>query len=361
MSPTGRTLRLITGLYLFLFAACHLLTLAFGLSSLGSMERAHGIIMALWMTQVGSVSLLAALVIHLGFGFYALYRRNTLNMRAGDSIQFLSAFLIVPLLLPHAIAMSSFDDLFDAEPSFPVMLDYFWNAVPLDGFKQVLVVILVWVHGCIGLLSWMRLWDGWPRLAPLINPLIVAIPVLALLGFVEAGNQVVEMSGGTTRNLFEIPAHRPALLQLGQVVSWTMQGYYALLLAVVLARALRIHLIARGDRVTVSFSSGETLEIKPGLNLLEVANTNGVPHPAQCRGRGRCGTCRVRINSDVPLPEPSAIELRTLERVSPDHEVNQERLACQLNLSGGNYTVQPILQADLSEPGSDVEIQEASA
>ena len=33
-----------------------------------------------------------------------------------------------------------------------------------------------------------------------------------------------------------------------------------------------------------------------GLSVLEISRLNDVPHAHVCSGRGRCGTCRVRIN-----------------------------------------------------------------
>lgn len=349
MQAIMRTLRIVTGLYLFVFVGCHLLTLSFGLGSLGDLETAHRYIMGPWQNPIGANSLGIALLLHLLLGLHALYRRNTLAMRSADSIQFLSAFLIVPLLAPHAIAMSRFEELFGAPPTFPVMLDFFWTTSPFTGFQQVLIVIVVWIHGCIGLITWLRLRDSWPKWAPLVNPLFVAIPVLALLGFVDAGNRIIDISQGTTRSVFMLPGNASAVSGLIEIINTTLSVYYGLLVFTLLARAVRVYRASRGESVSVTFSTGEQVAARPGLNVLEVANLNGIPHPNQCRGRGRCGTCRVRIRSEDALPALSTVELDTLDRVSPDHALRGERLACQLELTPGSYAVTPVLRADLSE------------
>ena len=349
MHAITRKLRIVTGLYLFLFAACHLLTLSFGLGSLGDLEKAHRILMGPWQNPIGANSLGLALLLHMLLGLLALYKRNTLTMRSADTIQFLSAFLIVPLLAPHAITMGQFEQLFDAPPTFPVMLDFFWTTMPTAGFKQVLIVIVVWIHGSIGLLTWLRLRDSWPKWAPIINPLFVAIPILALLGFVDAGNRIIEISGGTTRSVFMIPSNASAIRGLIEIINITLYSYYGLLVFTLIARQIRVYRASRGESVIVSFNTGERVTARPGLNLLEVANLHGIPHPNQCRGRGRCGTCRVRINNTDALPALSTVELDTLDRVSPDHAVYGERLACQLELPPGTYVIKPVLLADLSE------------
>ena len=55
---------------------------------------------------------------------------------------------------------------------------------------------------------------------------------------------------------------------------------------------------------------------------------NHVPHAHVCNGRGRCGTCRVRIDEGIEsLPEATPIEQMTLDRVGAPPGV---RLACQI-------------------------------
>jgi hypothetical protein len=53
------------------------------------------------------------------------------------------------------------------------------------------VVVIVWVHGAIGLYSTLVLRPVWPRLAPIVIPVLFAVPILALLGFAHAGDGVL--------------------------------------------------------------------------------------------------------------------------------------------------------------------------
>ena len=52
------------------------------------------------------------------------------------------------------------------------------------------MVVVAWLHGSIGMFSWMRLRPSWERWSLFIYPLVVLVPVLALVGFVGAGNDV---------------------------------------------------------------------------------------------------------------------------------------------------------------------------
>ena len=80
------------------------------------------------------------------------------------------------------------------------------------------------------------------------------------------------------------------------------------------------------------------------LSMLDGFQRNDQLHASLCAGRGRCGTCAVRIvKSDLPLPPPSELEQRTLYRVGAP---TGARLACQLKPTGGKVEVEAIYPAD---------------
>lgn len=74
------------------------------------------------------------------------------------------------------------------------ILTQFWVLDPVLGLKQVIVTVITWIHGCMGLVIWMRIQPWWHRVAGVVYPLVVAIPLLAMLGMVEAGKEVVELN-----------------------------------------------------------------------------------------------------------------------------------------------------------------------
>lgn len=101
-------------------------------------------------------------------------------------------------------------------------------------------------------------------------------------------------------------------------------------------------------RTRISWVGGPEITVDAGASVLEIATMHHVPHAHLCRGRGRCGTCRVRIvKSEFPLPSGNETERRTLARIGADDNV---RLACQLVPTGGLLRVERLVSPDI-RPG----------
>src|SRR6201987_127565 len=104
------------------------------------------------------------------------------------------------------------------------VLAVYWRYAPLFALQQLLVVVIVWIHGAIGLYSTLVLKPAWPRLAPVVIPILFAIPILALLGFAHAGERVLarlasdpDWRGLIEQNLLirQQMAHRLGVIQGG--------------------------------------------------------------------------------------------------------------------------------------------------
>jgi hypothetical protein len=89
----------------------------------------------------------------------------------------------------HQLVASDLSAGFSADYGY--VLAVYWRYAPLFALQQLLVVVIVWVHGAIGLYSTLVLRRSWPRLAPIVVPILFAIPILALLGFAHAGEAVL--------------------------------------------------------------------------------------------------------------------------------------------------------------------------
>ena len=180
--------RLGSGLFLLLFVAAHLCNLALGLVSVGAMERWRSVLLTPWQTGLGQSLLLAAAIIHGGLGLASLASRHSLAMSRTDWVQLLLGIATPPLLVNHVVGLQVTSDLvsrFDADYGY--VLAAYWRYVPLFALQQLLVVVIVWAHGAIGLYSTLVLKRAWPQLAV---PILFAIPILALLGFAHAGEAV---------------------------------------------------------------------------------------------------------------------------------------------------------------------------
>ncbi len=364
-----RNLRIVSGLILYLFVVGHLLNLALGVISAGLIDEARPIFMYLWTSRIGSLVLMTSFLVHMVLGFRTLYLRNTLNLPPYDLAQFASGFLIPPLLFPHVWGIVSMEDILHITPTYPRLMQLFWIDSPLEGLRQVLVVVVVWIHGSIGIFTWLNLKPWWSRVAPMVYPLIVMVPVLALLGFVEGGNQAIrdyeaainseasQPQAGNDGYSAEPanPYGQAAPAESAQPTAatyefiykvkwWSILAYLAALAGVLVARAIRLS--GKSGNVEITYEDGTRISAPVGHTFLELSHLNHVPHANLCRGRGRCGTCRVRIlAASAPLPEPNSVEQTALKitRSGPD-----VRLACQCVPGAGTIEIERLFEAGLS-------------
>ena len=117
--------------------------------------------------------------------------------------------------------------------------------------------------------------------------------------------------------------------------------YFAILALVLLARYIRV----KKDHATlsVSYLDGPRFETEAGLTLLEISRMNDQAHASLCGGKGRCGTCRVRVHEGLDtLPDATEAERRTLDRI---HAGPNVRLACQVIPPGGTIAIEPLVPA----------------
>lgn len=342
----ARRIRIISGLVLFAFVTMHLLNVAFGLHSIALMDRMRPVLMRPWTTMAGSMVLAACLASHFVLGLVAIYRRNTLRLSPTDAVQVLASLAVVPLLTPHIVG-TAVAAQFGIVNSFATLIPYFWIDRPDEGLRQVLLLAFLWIHGCVGVFTWMRIQPWWQRVGGFLYPLAVAVPVLGLLGFVQAGNEAIgrfedPASATPPSALPPMVLTRPfdEILAILSRINWTVfLLYVAAIAAVFAARWWAL----RGSRrhVRIAFVDGPVVDTSTGLSILEIARLNHVPIANLCRGRGRCGTCRVRIlESEGSLQQPTATEAETLARFGGAPDV---RLACQLEPPAGMIRLERLL------------------
>jgi len=336
-----RKIRLVSGLILMAFVAGHLANLMLGMHSLAAMESWRPVLMGPWRTGFGLTLLAGAALVHIALGLYAIGNRRSLAMSKTDVVQLCLGLATPPLLLNHVVVMHMAGEItpnFDA--TFGQMLAVYWSFSPGYAFQQLCVVMVVWIHAAVGLYSWLVLKPVWRRIGGLVLPVLFAIPILALIGFAEAGKEVLE-------KLATDPAWRAYITaNLDRVVRVTSKldalqarilvGYGVLVLAafgVLAARLLR----DRRRLVSVSYDGGFTAQGRHGLSILELSRLNDVPHAHVCSGRGRCGTCRVRVDSGAQSLSPKdEVERSTLARVGAG---DADRLACQACVLGDGVAV----------------------
>ena len=326
-----RRIRLGSGLVLFAYVTSHYLNHALGLISLSAMDEGSHVFLAIWRNPLGTVLLYGAVLVHLLLALWALFQRRSFRgLSRGDWAQILLGFLVPPLIFIHVVGTRGANAWFGTNDSYEYVLLVIWVFYPMEGVIQIAALGAAWLHGCIGLRGWLRLKPWYGQAQPYLFAAALLIPILAFLGFVEAGREVDYLyrepgwfAEAQARIHFATQAQAASLYAARRGF---LVGYALLVILVLAARQLRDYL-RRLNAVMVTYADGEIVELHRGATILDASRQGGIPHASVCGGRGRCSTCRVRILAGLEqLPPPDLNEIRVLQRVGAPPNV---RLACQ--------------------------------
>jgi adenylate cyclase len=300
----------------------------------------------IWQGVAGTVALYFAFATHYLLGLWAFYERRHYGWRHAEVVQVLLGLSIPVLLMNHLFGTRISLALYGTEKGYAQELYSFWVAQPRFGVLQVSVLIVAWVHGCIGLHHWLRPKPMFGRWMPYLFCGAVLMPVLALMGFFQGGRAMLSLA--------QDPAWRAANLNPWQVGTpqdnqqlvlwrdWSVAVAVALPGLVLLARLTRAWRERNGAAIRIIYPGGQSVRVPRGFSVLDASRSAGIPHASICGGRGRCSTCRIRvIGGTDQIPAPSAGEQAVLRRVAAGPQV---RLACQLRPQG-DINVAPLLPA----------------
>jgi len=319
VGPWQKNIRLYTGLILFAFASGHLVNHALGLVSIDAMEAMQGFRIMIWRSWPGTIVLLAALLLHIAFALGKFVQRRGWRMTPWEGVQLTFGLSIPALLLPHILATRMPYEVFGVDDNYSNVLATMW---PNSAYSQIILVILVWMHGCIGIHFWLRLKPWYARTVWLMNSIAVIVPFLAIAGFTVAGRQIQALGE------FENTLTADQIAFVFRSGDWALWGCLGVVGAAVVYRILRSIRARFGPTTRVTYADGSTFTSEIGPTLLDISRSNGVPHASVCGGRARCSTCRVRVLEGLDgLPAMGEDELRVLKRVGAGANV---RLACQL-------------------------------
>ncbi len=341
----SRNLRLWSGCVLGLYLVTHFLNIALGLVSVKAMDGATPWLSAMWRSPPGTVLLAGALLTHFGLSLHALYRRRTLHMTKRESAQLGFGLLFPFLIVSHVVGTRIEPALTGVASTYTDQVRALWVTAPMNGGRQVLALLVGWAHGCFGFWFWLRTKPWFPRWTWLLYPAALLLPVLALLGFAEAGREIVDRAE-VAAPVLNAATH--ALVSPDTLRELLYAGFAGAIAAVLAARAVR-YFHGRHKRIRIRYADGRTLSVPLGYSVLEASREGQIPHVSMCGGRGRCSTCRIRILTGADLlPPPSPQEVATLTRSQAAPDI---RLACQLR-PHHDLTVMPVFAAPRSRTGN---------
>ncbi len=322
-------LRIASGLVLFVFAFFHFINIGLGLFHTDLLHGMQGGRKAVSRHGIGSMVIYGAFLLHMGLALISIAQRRTLRMPFSVALQVVLGLLIPLQLISHLVHTRYAHEVFGVNDEMGYIIILMWpsNAI----WFQSLLLLLVWVHGCIGLHMWLKLTTWWRALVPYLIGVAVFVPAFAFAGLLTEGRRIwADFADPDLRQeyieYYNWPSQEEfqalfSVTDYTRLVFWAALGLTGL---IYLGRKLW----RRRHSVRINYVNGPEVVSEKGMTLLEMSRANGIPHTALCGGKGRCTTCRVVVEDGADqLPPPTEIEARSLKAVNAP---NGTRLACQM-------------------------------
>src|SRR5437870_3918905 len=343
-----RRLRLGAAFVLLTYLILHFSNHALGLYSLDAMEAGRRWFLMIWRSQLGTLALYGAIVVHGGLGLWLLYQRRTLRMPGWEAAQYALGLALPALLASHVVGTRVAWWHTGSDDRYARLLLFFWVQAPERGAWQAVALAVAWTHACIGVHYWLRFRPRYPRVVGWLFAVALLLPTLALAGFVAGGREVSALARtpGWTEALLRT-THAPGgadAAALGSIRNRFLDAYLLALGAVLAARGVRA-LWQRRRSIRILYPVDRVVTVPVGFSVLEASRRAGIPHASVCGGRGRCSTCRVRVLLGWErLAPPSPAETRVLTPLGADRAV---RLACQLKPMA-DISIWPLLPPEIT-------------
>ncbi len=341
-------LRLASALTMLSFVVCHLTAHCFLLISFDDAETARRILMYPWRGWTGTIVLSAAFLVHYTNALWSIYVRRSLRLTRWEWTQVLLGLCIPVLLTFHVVATRIAEHVLDVTTYYNTVFIAQWLVMPWLAAVQMLAVVTVWIHACIGIHYWLRVRPWYPKWRPFLFTYALLLPTLALAGYVTGGNQVlreakdpdfVSSSLADANVTDEATAAIDRMADIGWLLAITLP------LLPFAGRGLRNWYYHRQRPPILAHANGRSMPILAGATVLETLRSNGIAHASVCGGRARCTTCRIMVTKGLDeLPEPSTLEAKALSRIGASPGM---RLACQIRPTT-DIAIMPVLAADAS-------------
>jgi adenylate cyclase len=241
--------------------------------------------------------------------------------------------LLIPFLLfPHIVNTRVASTWFGVQDNYLYELSRLW---PASAILQSTLLVIVWVHGCLGIHFWLRLYAPYRAFQPILLFLAFTIPLASLAGFMISGRAVSALienkqAFDRVKELTNWP-NAEANAMLAQYRFLVRIGFLGVLGLIALVFIGRYVSWLAAPKVAIKYAGGPTINTPIGPTLLEISRHNNIPHASVCGGRARCSTCRVRIEEGGEnLPNAVFPESVTLAAIEAPANV---RLACQIRPS----------------------------
>ena len=340
-------LKLWTGMFLMFYCVTHHMNHSLGIFGLTVVDYAREYFLLFWRNPVISFFLLFTLVIHIIFSLLRVIKMATFKgFQSHEWFQLITGILTVPLLAIHITTTGIAHRFYGVEDTYT-----FWTSPGLDYFEIFFfnfIMLFIWLHGYIGIKFWMKVNSNYQKYLRQADIFFLIIPLLSIVGQISIFRES-DLKGFFDTEYKEkiLKYSNPENIDLNVLLENTII-YFVLpyLLSIMVLFGYRFYYFKikrRNNSIKVSYPDGGVSNIFPGMNILEASLQAGIPHAHVCGGRGRCSTCRIKIDQDLTqLEPPRQNERRILRSIGAPENI---RLACQA-YPKIDLNVSPLLSAD---------------
>jgi adenylate cyclase len=342
-------LRLASALVLLAFVVTHLAAHSLLNVSQAVADPALVWLMRPWRSVAGTVLLTTAFLVHYGNALGSIYIRRTLRLKRWEWAQLGLGLCLPPLLALHVASTRLAEASMGVDLNYTYVLVEQWIVMPHQAVIQVALLATLWVHACIGLHFWLRTKRWYPAWRPWLGAAALALPLVALTGYISAGNQILREAAKDPKFVATAlgdsnvtDATFPSISSTALVL---LTAHLVLVGAAFAGRSVRRRILERRMPPQLAHPCGRVLPVLPGATVLETLRDHGIPHASVCGGRARCTTCRIHVGRGAEsLPPPGPLEAKALARIGA---MPGMRLACQLRPTQ-DLAVTPLLASDAS-------------
>src|SRR5712675_2344518 len=187
-----RQIRLASGAVLFSYLVSHFLNHALGNISMAALASGVYLHTLFWQSLPVTIVFYTACLVHTGLGIWALYERRQFRWKAIEPLQLVLGLSIPALIITHIVGVRFGQALFGHQKLYPQVFFGYWIVWPPKMWLMYAVVLIAWIHGCIGLHFWLRMKAFYNIAAPFLLGAAVLVPTLAILGLYQGGRSVVD-------------------------------------------------------------------------------------------------------------------------------------------------------------------------
>src|SRR4051812_18079641 len=187
-----RQIRLGCGLVLFAYLVSHFVNHALGNVSMDALAAGLYVHMLFWQFLPVAILFYTAALVHTGLGIWAFYERRQFRWKAIEPLQLVLGLSVPALIITHVVGVRLAQTLFGHEKLYPQVFFAYWIVWPGKLWLMFAVLLIAWIHGCIGLYFWLRMKAIYKTAAPYLLAVAVLVPTLAMLGLYQGGKAVVD-------------------------------------------------------------------------------------------------------------------------------------------------------------------------